>query len=188
MNKVKMNPIDQSKKKKSSPKFQNFLEAFKDTQSAQPKTQSAHNSEDFNFEEYLSQQENKVRQQERMRFESIRREEQIVFSSEKQQTKVQIETLQVQIQALAKELTGVMVEADKAAFQAIANPGTYHQNFFERLLKLIKLARKKVSESKTWLMMHNHRGQCKSAYWNGVKKGGTSFMLSSDRTAATQSG
>lgn len=188
MNKTKMNAIDPSKKKKSSPKFQNFLEAFKDTQSSQPKPPAAQPAENFNFEEYLSQQENKIRGQERMRFEAIRREEQIVFSSEKQQTKIQIETLQVQIKQLAKELTGVMVEADKAAFQAIANPGTYHQNFFERLLTLIKLARKKVSESKTWLMMHNHRGQCKSAYWSGVKKGGTSFMLSSDRTAATQSG
>ncbi|MCX6816515.1 MAG: DUF5660 domain-containing protein [Candidatus Beckwithbacteria bacterium] len=181
---------DQSKKKKSSPKFQNFLEAFKDASGSQSKTQPAAGIQDggFNFEEFLNQQENKIRSQERMHFEAIRREEQVIFSRDKQEIKTQIATLQIQIKELAKEHIGLIEEVDKAAFQAVVNPGIYHKNFFERLIQLIKLAKKKIADSRTWLQMHNHRSQCKSAYWQGVTKGGTSFMLSADRTAATQAG
>ncbi|MDZ7586990.1 MAG: hypothetical protein U0946_04490, partial [Patescibacteria group bacterium] len=100
----KMDPFQTGKKKKSGPKHQNFLEAFKDNggSQTQPKT-NATQSEAFNFEEFLNQQERKIRQQERTRFESIRREEQIIFSREKNQIKVQIETLQTELKALAKE-------------------------------------------------------------------------------------
>jgi len=177
-----MDPFQTTKKKKSSPKQQNFLEAFKDVPSDTPK------SESFDFENFLAQQEAKIRNQERTRFDSIRREEQIIFSREQNQVKTQIESIQIQIKELAKDQVGLMEEIDITAFQAVVSPGKYHQNFFERLLHLIKLARKKVAESKTWLQMHNHRGQCKSAYWQGVKKSGTSFMLSADRTVSTQSG
>ncbi|MFH0943127.1 MAG: DUF5660 family protein [Candidatus Beckwithbacteria bacterium] len=184
----KMDPFQTSKKKKSAPKYQNFLEAFKDIGTAKTASNQSSSDEFFNFEEFLNQQEQKIRNQERTRFEAIRREEQVIFSREQNQVKTQIETIQVQIKELVKEQVGLMEEIDKTAFQAVVNPGKYHQNFFERLLHLIKLARKKVVESRTWLQMHNHRSQCKSAYWQGVKKGGTSFMLSSDRTVATQSG
>jgi len=178
------------KKPKTNSKFQNFLEAFKDSQASgqTPAGRRPGAGEAFNFEEFLNQQEARIRRQERVRFEEIRREEQIVFSREKQQITTQIETLQIQIKQLAKETAGVMVEAEKAVFTAVTNPGTYHLNFFEKLMQLIKLARKKIHESKTWLQLFNHRSQCKSAYWQGVKTGGTKFMLSSDRTVATQAG
>ncbi|MBU1499958.1 hypothetical protein KKE48_03770 [Patescibacteria group bacterium] len=185
----KMDPFQTGKKKKSGLKHQNFLEAFKDSGSTQtqPKTNQA-NTEAFNFEEFLNQQENKIRQQERSRFESIRREEQIIFSREKNQIKVQIETIQTQIKEMAKDQVGLMEEVDQAAFQVIVNPGVYHQNFFERLFHLIKLARKKVAESRTWLQLQNHRCQKRTGYWQSVKKSGTSFMLSGERTVSTQAG
>ncbi|MDZ7586919.1 MAG: DUF5660 family protein, partial [Patescibacteria group bacterium] len=97
-------------------------------------------------------------------------------------------TLQTEIKALAKEQVGLMTEVDQASFQAVVNPGVYHQSFFERLLQLIKLARKKVADSRTWLSMQNHRCQKQSGYWQSVKKSGTSFMLSGERTVSTQSG
>lgn len=184
-----MDPFQTGKKKRSGPKYENFLEAYKDTGATKTKTAAYQaSSEVFNYQEFLNQQEKRIRQQERTRFETIRREEQIIFSREKNQIKVQIETIQTQIKELAKEQVGLMEEVDKAAFQVVVNPGVYHQNFFERLLHLIKLAKKKISDSRTWLQLHNHRAQCKSVYWSGVKKGGTSFMLSSDRTVATQAG
>lgn len=211
MNKTnKMDPFSGSKKKKA-PNYNNFLEAFKDIGSSTVKsfakdvvggvgksavnvltkgqTQSEQKpQESFNFEEYLNQQERVIKQRERQRFESIRREEQVIFSREQQQVKVQIESIQVQIQQMAKEQVGLMAEIDQAASQAIVNPGIYHQNFFERLAHLIKLARKKISESRSWLALHNHRSKSRQGYWQGVKNSGTSFMLSGERTTATQTG
>jgi len=185
----KMDPFQSGKKRKSGPKHQNFLEAFKDSGAAKrPIQPNQPTAEAFNFEEFLNQQEKRIRQQERSRFEFIRREEQIIFSREKNQIKVQIETIQTQIKELAKDQVGLMEEVDKAAFQAVVNPGVYHQNFFERLLHLIRLARKKVAESRTWLQLQNHRSQKRTGYWQSVKKSGTSFMLSGERTVATQAG
>lgn len=185
----KMDPFPAAKKKKTGPKYLNFLEAFKDNHPTKPQLQPHQaNTEAFNFEEFLNQQEKRIRQQERSRFETIRREEQIIFSREKNQIKVQIETIQTQIKAMAKDQVGLMEEIDQAAFQAIVNPGVYHQNFFERLLHLIKLARKKVAESRTWLQLQNHRSQKQAGYWQKVKTSGTNFMLSGERTVSTQSG
>ena len=186
----KLDPLDTNKKKKIPPKFENFIEAFKDTGAgkADKVVNQAAESGAFDFESFLNQQEARVRQQERQRFDQIRHEEQIIFSRQKQETKLEIETLQVEIKKLAKEVGGVMVEAEKTAFAAVINPGSYHKNFFKRLLSLLQFARKKISEGKNCLMLFNHRQESRSAYWTGVKKGGTSFMLSSDRTVATQAG
>ncbi|MDZ4229264.1 MAG: DUF5660 family protein [Patescibacteria group bacterium] len=174
---------DTNKKKKNLPKSDNFIEAFKDSRPASKAITGK-----FDFESFLSQQEARIRQNERQRFDQIRHEEQIVFSRQNQETKLEIETLQVEIKKLAKEVGGVMIEAEKTSFQAVINPGVYHKNFFKRLLSLIQIAKKTVIEGKTWLQMANHRSQSRSAYWTGVKKGGTSYMLSSDRTVATQAG
>jgi hypothetical protein len=76
-----MDTFDQTKKKKPSPKFDNFLEAFKDSQAgsgAPKKSDSA-----FDFESFLNQQEARIRQQERSRFEQMRHDEQVIYSSEK---------------------------------------------------------------------------------------------------------
>lgn len=184
-----MDTFDKTKKKPALPKFQNFIEAFKDTGSGKSdKVVKPQPNKGFDFESFLNQQEARVRAQERLRFDQIRHEEQIIFSRQNQETRLEIESLQVEIKKLAKEVGGVMIEAEKTSFQAVINPGVYHKNFFKRLLSLLTLARKKVSEGKTWLMLFNHRHQSRSAYWTGVSKGGTSFMLSADRTVATQAG
>jgi E3 ubiquitin-protein ligase DOA10 len=205
-----MNPFSTSTKKKSSPQYSNFIEAFKDIGKSTVKSfakdfvgGTAKNAVDtltkgqasneqpeekFNFEEYLNAQEQQIRNQERARFEAIKREENVIFSREKQQIKVQIETLQTQIKGMAKDQAGLMSEIDKTAFQAVVNPGVYHQNFFDRLIHLIKIARKKIADSRSWMSLHNHRGSQKNGYWQNVKSKGTSFLLSGERTVATQTG
>jgi hypothetical protein len=180
MNK-QMNSFTAQAKKKTPPVSQNFLEILKDGNS-QPNPQAT------KIQELLRRREERVRHQERTRFETIRREEKIIFSRQQEQVKLQIETLQTQIKQLAKEHTGLLKEVEKASFQAVVNPGVYHQNFFERLLQLIKLAQKKISESRTWLHLHNHRAKKRAYYWQNVKKSGTKFMLSQERTVSTQSG
>jgi len=207
-----MDPFDTKVKKRKTSNHQNFIEAFKDIGASTIKTftkdvvagtgknavdsltkpfsndQTNPTEQPFNFEEYLNRQEKQLQARQNQRFETFKREETVLFSREQQQVKLQIETLQVQIKDLAKEQSGLMEEIDQAAFQAVTNPGVYHKNFFERLLQLIKIARKKISESHTWLSLHNHRAKQRSAYWQGVNNKGTSFMLSGERTIATQSG
>ena len=178
-----MDTFTQTKPKKTLPKFDNFLEAFKDSSSTKPQT-----PDKFDFESFLSQQENRIRQQERQRFEQIQHEVQVVYSRDQQQEKLEIETLQIEIKKMAKEVGGFMIEAEKTAFQIVVSPGVYHKNFFKRLFSLLQLARKKISEGTNCMAIQNFRAQSRSAYWTGVKKGGTSFMLSSDRTVATQAG
>lgn len=178
-----MDTFDQTKKKKSLPKSDNFLEAFKDSGSTQPQSTGK-----FDFESFLNQQENRIRQQERVRFEQIQHEVQVVYSREHQQERLEIETLQIKLKELANEVGGAMVEAEKTAFQLVVSPGVYHKNLFKRLIALFLLAKKTVHSGRACLALHNGRQQAKSAYWGGVKKGGTSFMLNPDRTAATQAG
>ncbi len=202
-----MDPFATSSKKKTTPQYKNFIEAFKDIGKNTVKTftkdvigGTAKNTvdiltkgqvstetpkEDFDFEQYLKTQEKQIKQQERTRYESIRREERVIYNRQQEQTKVEIEAIQTQVQQMAKEHAGLMGEIDKAASQAVVNPGVYHSNFFARLGQLIKLARKKIADSRSWLSLHNHRAKKQSHFWNQVSKSGTSFMLSGERTAAT---
>ena len=79
-------------------------------------------------------------------------------------------------------------EVKKATLQAVVEPGTYHETFFDRIRKLIELARKKLAESETWMQIFNNRSQKRSHYWGQVKKSGTKYMLSQERYMATQVG
>ena len=176
-----LDPFANQTASQTNKKAQNFIETFK-------KSSGDKSSPKLDLQELLRRREAKLKQQERTRHENIRREEKIIYSREQQQIKLQIKTLQEKIKQLAKEQAGLMAEAEKAAFQAVANPGTYHLNFFERLINLLELARKKISESKTWLQLSNQRSKRRSHYWGQVKKSGTKFMLSQERYMATQSG
>ncbi len=211
MNK-KMDPFATKPKKKATPQYNNFLEAFKDIGTSTVKSfakdvvggtaKTAINSltgvsnhdnqpqsqENLDFEEMLRIRENQVRKQERTRFDVIKREETVIFSRQQQEVKLQIESIQTQIQALGQEQVGLMKEINKAAFNAAVSPGIYHKNFFERLLGLVSLARKKISESRSWLSLHNQRLGKQKGYHANVKKSGTSYMLSGERTVATQTG
>ncbi len=184
-----MDSIQSSLTKKPQPKFQNFLEAFKDTKSgSKPAVKTTAPQENFDFESFLNQREAQVRQQERNRFDQQRHEEYVIYSRDQQQEKLEIQSLQMEIKKLAHEVGGVMVEAEKTAFQMVVSPGKYHKNFFKRLIALLEIARKSVHEGRTCLQITNLRNRAKSAYWAGVQKGGSSFLLSSDRTVATQAG
>ena len=76
----------------------------------------------------------------------------------------------------------------KAIEAEIENPGTYHVNFFEKLKKFIIQLRKQVAESGNWLEISNQRKVAQRHYWGNVKKSGTKYMLSHDRSVATQPG
>lgn len=111
-----------------------------------------------------------------------------VFDRHEEEVKGQIEEIRKELKALIQELSEVSISIEKAIEEEIAHPGTYHVSFFSKLKTFIVILRKKASESRNWLAMSSSRKSAKGGYWNNVKKSGTKYMLSSERTLATQSG
>lgn len=144
--------------------------------------------EAFNFEEYLKSREKQIALQERQRFESKIEQERLIFHRKQEETKLQIQAIQEELKKLAQTTSNLSGEVKKATLQAVVEPGTYHENFFDRIRKLIELARKKLAESETWMQIFNARSKQKSHYWGQVQKSGTQFMLSQERYMVTQVG
>lgn len=99
-----------------------------------------------------------------------------------------IEHILCELKLLAKSVEKVNIEAAKIAMeQPPVKGGVYHANFFEWILKMIKMARAKVDESNLWLQQFRSRNKQKG-YWQMFKKHGTGFALSSERSVASSIG
>ena len=133
--------------------------------------------------------ENKYRQQ-WLRSEQIRREEQVLFSRHQKETQNQVIQLQQEIRGLAKATGDLSRQVDISAMQVPAEPvaSAYHLNFFEHLKRLIRQLKTQINESAVWLAEFNKKSKKRIAYWGGVKKQGSKFLLSQDRYMATQAG
>ncbi len=202
-----------STKKKGSNTPHNFIEALKDigtsikqqakdatigtgktmmdqVMSTPSKPQSGEIKPDtpFNFEDYLKSQERQTEQIQKQRYEKRLQQEQMIFHRKEEDAKIQIKQIQNELMKLAKETDSLSQEVKKTVFTTSVEPGTYHFNFFERIKNLIELARKQVASSRTWLEAFNSRKNRQGHYWGGVQKSGTKFMLSQERSRATQTG
>ncbi len=112
-----------------------------------------------------------------------------VFSyQESVNVRKEMEELLKQLKFLIKETQELSQDVKITAMAEMpVNPGTYHVNFFEWLIKMIKSLRDSVKDSRSWLaVFHSRKGQ--KQYWNMFKSHGTSFSLSSERVIATQAG
>jgi hypothetical protein len=111
-----------------------------------------------------------------------------IFDRKEEEVKAKISAIKEQLQLLIQELAGMDKELEKAIEEEIVNPGTYHLNFFEKLRKLLLDLRKRVADSTNWLEISNQRKAAQQGFWGNVKKSGTKYMLSQERTLATQAG
>jgi hypothetical protein len=202
-----------SSKKKTSGTPKNFIEALKDISTSVKqqtkdaaagmgrtaidqitKTQKIQSGEvkpdkPFNFEDYLKSQERQTEQVQKQRYEKRLQQERMVFHRKEEEAKIKIKQIQDDLQKLAKETEGLSSEVKKAVFTTTVEAGTYHMNFFDRIKNLIELARKQIASSRTWFEAFNSRKKQKQGhYWGQVKKSGTKYMLSQERTRATQTG
>jgi hypothetical protein len=139
--------------------------------------------------EWLKQREEEIRAQERAK----RRHQELLtakplFDRQAEETKAQIKAIQDELRALAKDMAGLGSSLQQAIEEEIVNPGTYHVSFFEKLRTFIVSLRKQVNESANWLEASSARKAAKNSYWGSVKKHGTKFMLSDERSKATQAG
>lgn len=119
-----------------------------------------------------------------------------IFNEEEHRRKVEADQIQIrqQLEAIRTELKALAVsikkfhrEVDQAITEMPVNPGIYHINFLERLRLVIKQLRQNVDDGSSWLAAFSGRKQ-KRKYWGMYKKHGTTFGLSQERTASTQSG
>ena len=156
-------------------------------------TSESQTNKQFNFEEFLKLREAQVRLQERQLSQRHRVTETLVFYRKEEVAKQQIEVIKQEIKTLVIQ-TGNLSSDLKEAVKAVAGripdikSGVYYVSFFERIRRLIVLARKRISESQTWLSEFNSRCKTKSYYWNQVNQSGSKFMLSHERYMATQAG
>lgn len=122
------------------------------------------------------------------------RQEFSIFNNGERQKQLEVEH---QINAIREELKFIIkqmgemdsqaAEAEKAVAMEIITPGKYHVSMFERIRQILKLLRKQLSESKTWLEMTFAKKKARN-YWSMYKKKGTTFGLSNERNVATQAG
>lgn len=122
------------------------------------------------------------------RAEILRREEKILFTQQERKTQQQVKTLQEEIKELAKATGNLAKEAQVVAFQEVPLAGTYHINFFEKLIKLIKSLKTQIEQSSLWLSAWNKKAKKRNIYWGQFKKSGSKYLLSADRYMATQAG
>lgn len=100
-----------------------------------------------------------------------------------QQIMAEIRKLVTTTKSLQAEFGGLTVVEE-----APANPGKYYVNFFEWVLIMLKQARQKVEDSKSWLETVKGKKKKKMGYWDKSKKYGTSFSQANERFVATSTG
>jgi len=207
------------KKKKTSQKPVNFIEALKDiSQSSKKQAREASvgvaktameqlagrvqkpidesgelkpgGSIDFEqLQQAQEQREKQIVKKERMRYQQRIERETLVFHEKQEQAKMQIASLQQELAKIASAAGNVSQEIKKATLKRAVEPGTYHENFFERIKRLLQRAKENIAKSGLWLKEFNRRGKKKGPfYWRQVKKSGTKYMLSQERYMATQVG
>lgn len=168
----------------------NFLEAFK--KSALRRTDVVPTSGDLrpgetipvsdaiSFEESRRREE-EARAQEMLMARRREEEEQARFKHKQEQVVKQIEAIREVVLKIAKRTQNVGLEFEKAAFEAPANPGSYHVTFFEKLKSALEVIKKRLDDSASWLHVHNKRKKNMPFFWQQVQKSGTKYMLSAER-------
>lgn len=101
--------------------------------------------------------------------------------------KQQIDAVRAELKSIADSLKNLHMDVQKAISETPVQPGVYHINFFARLRSFLKLLREQIDDSRTWLTISSNRKK-KMGYWGMLKKHGTSFGLSNERSIATAAG
>jgi len=95
-----------------------------------------------------------------------------------QEIMVELKRLVDSSQVISNEYLQIATE------QKPVQTGTYHLNFFDFMLSVIRSARQKVEDSGAWLQVSKK----KNGFHQKAQSLGTKFSLSHERTVATQSG
>lgn len=101
---------------------------------------------------------------------------------------VKIQEILIEIKQLANSTKDIQAQVEVISVeQTTDNAGTYHANFLENMLSWLRDARMNVEDSLAWFTALRSKKASKQ-YGTMAKKHGTSFTLSNERTASTQTG
>lgn len=127
-------------------------------------------------------------------YERQRYEEKVLFThvefKRHQEIERQIQAIRAELEAIIEEMKMLgkeVTEAKKTLASTEVNPGKYHVGIFDRIRQFLKLLRKQISESRSWLEVTYTKKKARR-YWWMYKKHGTTFGLSYERVIATQAG
>lgn len=111
------------------------------------------------------------------------------------ETKISIQSLRQEIQKESKRVEEAAVNLSQELASSVAEENLFphqasqeHLSFLENLLKTLRVFREKIEDSQVWLAASSQRQSRRNFFWGQVKKSGSKFLLSSDRTPATQTG
>jgi len=111
------------------------------------------------------------------------------------ETKISIQSLRQEIQEESKRVEKAAVSLNQELASSVAEENLFphqasqeHLSFLENLLKTLRVFREKIEDSQVWLAASSQRQSRRNFFWGQVKKSGSKFLLSSDRTPATQTG
>ncbi len=149
---------------------------------------------DFDFSEWMDAREEEMEEEARLRgreeeraFQNVKQSEKLIYSLSDEKLKREIEAVRQDLKLLIAEMGKAEKQIESAVMQQVVDPGVYHLNFFEKLRSWLVFMRKSLQEGELWMEMWHTRSK-QGAYWKGVKKSGTKFMLSQERYMATQAG
>lgn len=125
-------------------------------------------------------EENKVLRAQVARERQLRQEAESYNQEQSKEIRLKLNALQGEAARIAKETITVSSELKVAVIQATVDPGTYHINFFEKLLSFMQSFRKKIHEANLWLASANKRAQRRKTFWGQVAKGGAQRLLSGE--------
>lgn len=109
-------------------------------------------------------------------------------SSENQEIAVKVQEILIEIKQLANSSIELKKKVEVLTIEQIGeNPGVYHLNFMEEVLKWIHDARMNVEDSLAWFNALRSKKAARQ-YGSLAKKHGASFMLSGERAPVTQTG
>ncbi len=132
-------------------------------------------------EVYSGKYEETIKINKQMAFERrLIQEERILVEKKTGELRMQLNAVREEILVLAQKTQDLSEETYVAAMQAPIEPGLYHVIFFEKLLDFIKSFRKKIEESAVWMHSLNVRARKKNVWGQNYKKGGASYLLSSE--------
>ena len=96
----------------------------------QPVSGELRPGQSLDIETEIRRREEDAIRSERMHFQHLRRQEQLVYSRKQEEIKLQINAIQEELKKLIGEAAGLAAEVEVAVEQMVVNPGVYHINFF----------------------------------------------------------
>lgn len=124
-------------------------------------------------------EENKTLRAQLAREKQLRLESETYNKEQTQELMLKLTALQNEALKIGNETVSVSQEVKIALMQVSVDPGTYHVNFFEKLLTFMQSFRKKIHEANLWLASANKRSR-KKTFWGQVAKGGAQRLLSGE--------